>query len=383
MNLPASPAGPKALATLTDRQIFDYLCLNQPATRTQISTALGLSKPTASQGISRLQENRLVSPVEVLPGADAAVRRGRAPESYGINQGYGHLLGLSLEAGTLLGRTTDLAGCIVVQGHRVVPAEASAAQVQQLAGSMVEELTAASSGRTLGAALSQSSPVLRVGVDATALPTPVYPGSSASLVPVVQELTGAPAVLDNDVNWMAVAQARHDQPAAASSMMLLYVGPGIGTALVIDGTVHRGASGTAGELNGLRLAHQTFLQRLAAAGLTEEGSSKVDCTRLAKLLAAGGPVDPLVDSFTLVLAEVLGNLLAFFDPQRLVLCGPLAHFEAFTNSLNQALASRMGSSSSVVEVSELGEDAALRGALFGARAQYLSRLWSNYRIEEA
>lgn len=383
MNQPAPTAGPRALATLTDRQIFDYLCLNQPATRTQISSALGLSKPTASQGISRLEENGLVISVSTDPDPGMTVRRGRAPQSYGINQEFGHLLGISLEAGTLLGRTTDLSGRTVAQGHRVVPAEASATQVQQLAASMVQELCAGSPGATLGAALSQSSPVLRDGSAATALPTPVYPGSSASLAPVVQELTGVPALLDNDVNWMAVAQVQHDLTAVTRSFVLLYVGPGIGTALVIDGTVHRGVSGTAGELSGLRLADQSFLQRLSAAGLTAQGSSKVDYQRLATLLDAKGPVDPLVTALAEVLAEVLGNLLVFFDPHRLVLCGPLAQYAAFAQSLTQALASRMGTGATVLDVSTLGEDAALRGALSGARERYAAQLWSNYREQGA
>ena len=50
-----STAGPRALATLTDIRVFDYLC-KAPATRTRIAADLGISKPTASQAISRLQE---------------------------------------------------------------------------------------------------------------------------------------------------------------------------------------------------------------------------------------------------------------------------------------------------------------------------------------
>lgn len=375
----APSGGPRALARLTDQQIFDYLCVHQPATRTQIATALGLSKPTASQGISRLEEHGLVISVSAEPEIDAAVRRGRAPESYGVNPDYGHLLALSLEAGTLLVRSTDLSGRLLYQAREVVPSSASAGQVQQLAAAMVEQLVTDSAGPTLSAALSQSSPVRRAGGARTALATPVYLGSSASLVPVVQELSGAPAVLDNDVNWMAAAQVQLEAAAPASSFVLLYVGPGIGTALVIDGTVHRGASGMAGELSGLQVSGQSFLQRLSAAGLTEGGSSKVAYQKIVALLAAGGSNDPLVAELARILAEVLANLLSFFDPERLIICGPLAAFPEFTRSLAQALASRMEHGSTRVESSSLGEDAALVGALAGARAQYAQQLWSNYR----
>ncbi|MGO2052233.1 ROK family protein [Glutamicibacter sp. 287] len=381
MSIPAPTSGPRALATLTDRQIFDYLCLRQPATRTDIADSLGLSKPTASQGILRLQENGLVSSVAADYDPKAAVRRGRAPESYGINQDFGHLLGLSLEAGTLLGRTTDLSGRTLADAHLAVPTEASAAAVQQLAADMVQELIAASAGQTLAAGVSQSSPVQRAGEQSTALPTPVYAGSSASVAPLVREQTGAPTSLDNDVNWMAQAQIALDAGRAAGSFVLLYVGPGIGTALVIDSKVHRGASGTAGELSAQRFAEHTFLERLRAAGLTEAGSSRVDCARLLRALSGKEPDDHLVAGLTELLADVLGNLLAFFDPHRLVLCGPLAPFESFTIGLQSALARRMGLGRTEFEVSTLGEDAALRGALHGARSKHLVRLWSSYRAE--
>ncbi|WP_404286858.1 ROK family transcriptional regulator [Glutamicibacter arilaitensis] len=381
MSNPAPASGPRALATLTDRQIFDYLCLRQPATRTEISDSLGLSKPTASQGISRLQENRLVTSVAAERDPQAAVRRGRAPESYGINQSFGHLLGLSLEAGTLLGRTTDLSGRTLANAHHVVPAEATAAQVQEFAAGMVQELCAASPGATLGAAVSQSSPVQRAGERSQALPTPVFPGSSASLAPVVQKLTGAPTSLDNDVNWMAQAQIAVDASSNAQSFVLLYVGPGIGTAMVIDGKVHRGASGTAGELSGQRLAGDTFLERLNAAGLTEAGSSRVDCARLLRSLRGDEPADALVAGLIELLAEVLGNLLEFFDPHRFVLCGPLAPYESFTFGLQRALTRRMELGRTVFEVSSLGEDAALCGALHGARSEYLTQLWLSYRAD--
>ncbi|PQZ98046.1 hypothetical protein CQ019_17625 [Arthrobacter sp. MYb229] len=381
MSTSAPSTGPRALATLTDRQIFDYLCLHQPATRTDMSDSLGLSKPTASQGILRLQENGLVSSVAAEYDPKAAVRRGRAPESYGINQDFGHLLGLSLEAGTLLGRTTDLSGRTVADAHLAVPIEASAEAVQQLAAGMVHELCDASPGKTLRAALSQSSPVQRAGERSTALPTPVFAGSSASLAPVVHELTGAPTSLDNDVNWMAQAQIALDAGRAAQSFVLLYVGPGIGTALVIDSKVHRGASGTAGELSGQRFAEHTFLERLSHAGLTEADSSRVDCARLLRALRGEEPADDLVAGLTELLAEVLGNLLAFFDPHRFVLCGPLAPFESFTFALQSALARRMGPGRTVFEISTLGEDAALHGALHGARSRYLAQLWSSYRAE--
>lgn len=381
-------AGPRALAILTDRQVFDYLCNQQISTRTQIAEDLKISKPTASAATERLMQAGLIS--RLLPplvGEGGEGRRGRAPETYGINPEYGQLLALSLESGMLRLRTTDQGGKPRFDAVQEFSPQASTAQVQEHAARMITEATAHHGAPMLGCALSYSAPVWHpshVQVSRP-LPTPVFAASDARLDEIVRELTGVQPLVDNDVNWMALAQSA-DFPTG-NSTLLVYLGAGIGAALVIEGKVHRGINGTAGELNRWRVGDSGFLDQLAAAGLTRGDTSRLEFEKLAELFATGPEAGQETESqqrspeefFVQLLASVLGNLSGFLNPQALVICGPLADSVPFTQRLHAALGATVDLQSTNFVVRQLGADAALRGALRAAKSQWQDNLWANYR----
>lgn len=84
------------------------------------------------------------------------------------------------------------------------------------------------------------------------VPTEIFPASGANLAGLFDQKT--PVVLDNDVNWMAVAEAENSD----GSLMMLYIGAGLGAGLVIDGKLHRGRHGTAGELENQPPVKRTY-----------------------------------------------------------------------------------------------------------------------------
>src|SRR5258708_3602250 len=63
----------------------------------------------------------------------------------------------------------------------------------------------------------------------------------------VRQQTGLPAWVDNDVNALALGEARYGGGRDARSLVVLAIGTGLGGALVIDGALVRGRSGYAGE----------------------------------------------------------------------------------------------------------------------------------------
>ena len=60
--------------------------------------------------------------------------------------------------------------------------------------------------------------------------------------------TGLPAVVDNDANVAAWAEARHGAAAGYGDVVVLTVGTGIGAGVVLDGRLQRGHSGLGGEI---------------------------------------------------------------------------------------------------------------------------------------
>jgi predicted NBD/HSP70 family sugar kinase len=62
----------------------------------------------------------------------------------------------------------------------------------------------------------------------------------------------APTVVDNDVNLMALGEHQEHYPQVAH-LLFVKVGTGIGCGIVIDGKLHRGAVGSAGDIGHIRV----------------------------------------------------------------------------------------------------------------------------------
>jgi predicted NBD/HSP70 family sugar kinase len=59
---------------------------------------------------------------------------------------------------------------------------------------------------------------------------------------------GVPVAIENDVNLAALAERAGGQAGGARDFVLLWVADGVGMAVVLNGALHRGATGGAGEI---------------------------------------------------------------------------------------------------------------------------------------
>ncbi len=348
--------GPRALAALTDERVVDFLSRG-PSTRSELSARLGISKPTASQSILRLQEFGLVA--EGYSTAEG--KRGRIPERYSLREAYGHVAGIELNAERLTLRACDVTGRVLAERSCGLEASTSEAQVLEAARELDESLQLELGSPRLATGISQAAPVLQQEDGGKqVLPVPNFAASGADLAGLFEKDR---TVLDNDVNWMAVAE----YTPRSGSMLLLYLGAGIGSALVIGGQVYRGRHGLVGELETQRLKGRTLLEHLDAAGLV---GPRILCEKLSDPLSWPLLVEPL--------SQILGNLLGYLDPDTLVVTGPGA-----SAGLTEQLGARLGESVPLagpdVEYSPQGGTKALHGALCAARTLALDRLWSSYR----
>jgi len=349
-----STAGPRALATLTDIRVFDYLCA-APATRTQMSADLGISKPTASQAISRLEENGLATAIE----RPSETKRGRTPERYALRDDFGHLLALCLQAEALQVRATALSGRVLVDRMYPLTPQSSPAEVEKMAATEIARVGRQLKSPLLAAGVSQAAPVLREEAQRV-VPTVIFPASGANLAGLFD--ADIPVILDNDVNWMALAEATDTE----GSLMMLYIGSGLGAGLVIDGKLHRGRHGTAGELENQLLGDKNLREVLGEVGMFQ---TRILWERLADQRTWPAFLKPL--------SQVLANLVGFVDPQQLVVTGP-----AVTEELCKALADEVNDRLLVpvtVRPSSLDAQSAAHGAIAGAREVALLNLWENYR----
>lgn len=129
------------------------------------------------------------------------------------------------------------------------PVEQSQADAIQVMAGLIEKLKSA--------AERQGRPIEGVGmgiaglVDHTrgfVITAPNLP--SWNQFPLAEQLSakvGLPVCLDNDVRAMAMGELAYGAGRGATHMLCLTVGTGVGSAIILNGQIHRGASLTAGE----------------------------------------------------------------------------------------------------------------------------------------
>lgn len=217
----------------------------------------------------------------------------------------------------------------------------------------------------------------------TPLATLVRAGLAAHLAP------DAPVVVQNDVDAHANGEFRHGAAAGARSALVVAVGTGVGSGLIVDGRAVRGAHHVAGEIAHLPTpgAEHLFCPCGRRGHLEAIGSgigmhahylslggdpTRTDARAIA---AAAGAGDETAQRALRESAEAVGRALAgaatLIDPERIVITGGVPHIgTAWWQPMEQAFRAE------VIDVLQgipllsgtLGNDAPLRGASASAWA---------------
>jgi glucokinase len=85
--------------------------------------------------------------------------------------------------------------------------------------------------------------------DQKILHSPNYPSLDGfALVPALQKVLDAPFRIDNDANMAAYGEWKHGAGRDAHSLVLVTIGTGVGSGLILDGRLWHGRCGFAGEI---------------------------------------------------------------------------------------------------------------------------------------
>ncbi|WP_331452549.1 ROK family transcriptional regulator [Streptomyces sp. SS162] len=368
----ATPGTPRVLRAMNDRAALDLMLEHGPLSRARIGTLTGLSKPTASQLLARLQAAGLV----VVTGTSEG-RPGPGAQLYGVNPRAAYAAGLDVNPRRVLAAVADLTGRVVGEFTLPVPRRGRPGAVRQVTDALDGAVRAAGLARrdvhrvVIGTpgAFDPSTGRLRY---ASHLPGWHGPG-------LLEELAAAlpmPVEYENDVNLVAVAEQRLGAAAGYRDFVLLWSEEGLGAALVLGGRLHRGFTGGAGEVGFMPVPGAPLVRNVAKAGsggfqelagarvlpalarelgldVPDRGSPEA-AVRLLRAAAAeeggavaGGEDDAgaygrgkgggsygrgddagaygrLLDSYATGLATGLAALVAVLDPQLVVLSGDVA-----------------------------------------------------------
>ncbi|MFG1806032.1 ROK family protein [Streptomyces sp. NPDC049040] len=346
-----TPGTPRVLRAMNDRAALDLLLEHGTLSRTRIGKLTGLSKPTASQLLARLEAAGLV-----LATGTTAGRPGPNAQLYSVNPAAAHVAGLDVTTERIRAAVADITGRTVGSFRLPTP--------HHRAGSAVEQVVQALDGAVKAAGLNRAD--LHRGVIGT--PGAFDPSTGrlryASHLPgwhspaLLDELAAAlpmPLEYDNDVNLAAVAEQRIGAARGHDDFVLLWNEEGIGAALMIGGRLHRGWTGGAGEVGFLPVPGTPLVRNVTRTnnGGFQELAGCNAVLRHAAELGLDIPEGPLADAAAAVLCRAaaahreggqdgtgphaellarcatgmavgLASVVAVLDPELIVLAGDVA-----------------------------------------------------------
>lgn len=255
--MPTRAGRPRLLREINDRAALDLLIARGVMTRGQLVAATGLSKPTTSQLLNRLEAAGLVTTTGLTSGA-----RGPSAQLYAIDARAGYAAGVDVAPRNIVAAVSDITGRVLATVSRKADMRRSGDPARDVVGvirAAVEEagISPSALGHVAVASPGVHDPDRDLLKHAEHMPAWARPGLLASL----QRHVRVPVTIENDVNVVAVAERRNGAAIDASSFALLWVGSGLGLAIDLAGTLHRGATGGAGEvgympLSGFRAPHR-------------------------------------------------------------------------------------------------------------------------------
>jgi predicted NBD/HSP70 family sugar kinase len=155
---------------------------------------------------------------------------------------------------------------------------------------------------------------------------------------LLAEAVRGPVVVDNDVNWAARAE-RDAAGQAWTDVFYLYLGEGLGGAVISDGDVRRGHSGIAGEVAHMITAGpdgtaMRFIDVFGALGLRYPDSTAIDVSALDT--AIGDSTGKVLGALAGAVSGVLSSVIALCDPELIVLGGPWGGRSAVVDAVRAA-----------------------------------------------
>lgn len=288
------------LRSLTDEHVLRGLMRHRRLTRAELAAETGISKPTIGESVRRLTALGLV--VDTGERTVGGRGRGRVGSYYGLAD-PGVALAVSIGPEGVVAEQVDAFGDVVARASRSL---ARPARPDDVAAA----LRAVAAPARL-AVVSAADPVDRATGRMVQLPDSPFLIGELDPVALLAPQVDGPVTVDNDVNWAARAE-----PGPAD-FVYVYLGEGLGCAIVSDGEVRRGHGGLAGEVAHLVTvgpggAATPFIEVFGELGLRQPGSTAIDVARVPEF------AEPVARA----VGGVLSAVVALADPAEVVIGGP-------------------------------------------------------------
>lgn len=245
MTIESIQADPKYIKYINKKQVLHYIKQHQGKSRSEISKALTISKPTASKIVDELLEEGWLTETE---STKKNTQGGRKPFQVYFNSHAQCIVGIDIGGTTVEIALVNLDGDII--GKSSFPTQ------KYLQNSLTEKISQAvfdliskqnlDSSQILGAGIGvpgMTDVEKGIVIDAPSLGWKQYP-----LKEKMKTLLPFPIYIDNDVNVAALGEHWKGAGRNKENILLITLGTGVGCGLIINNQLYRGATFAAGEI---------------------------------------------------------------------------------------------------------------------------------------
>lgn len=316
--------------------LFQLLRDGLPRTRADLALLTGQARSTVAARVDLLLASGLVA-----PAGEASSTGGRPPATFAFSPSARILLAVDLGATHARLAVTDLASTVLAEHHEALAIadgpDAVLDRVAAIGTKLVEQ-----AGRTMGELAAVGVGLPGPVEHSTGRPTnpPIMPGWDDADVPgMLRHLLGAPVLVDNDVNIMALGEHWAEFPDV-DHLLFVKVATGIGAGVISDGQIRRGAQGAAGDLGHIavpggkallcRCGNTGCLEALAsgravAVALSAEGIPATSSADVVALVRSGNvAASHAVREAGRTIGGVLAACVSMLNPSVIVIGGNLA-----------------------------------------------------------
>ena len=385
--------------------ILDLVRRGPAHSRSELIERSGLSRAVVTQRVNELLgRGFLIETVAPSTG-------GRPPKQLMFRADAGHVLVADVGATSIDVALADATGTILARAGERADVAAGPEVVLDRVDALFERLLAEhqAPGELWGLGIGVPGPVeFRTGHP---ISPPIMPGWEGYAVRErFSQQHGVPVWVDNDVNIMALGERRSGLAHDHRNFIYVKVGTGIGSGIVSNGRIHRGALGSAGDIGHIQVVGNggqvcrcgkiDCLEALAGgAALAREGTLLAqggESERLATILADRGEISAreviraarvgdgaalgLLNRSATLVGQTLAGLANFFNPSLIVIGGGVAHAgDAYLATIRQVIYARstaLATRELLVQVSQLGN----RAGVIGAASMVLDELFSEEQL---
>ncbi|MCF6410069.1 ROK family transcriptional regulator [Pseudalkalibacillus salsuginis] len=379
------------IKNMNTKIVLDCIIEHEPISRAEISKRVKISKPTVSQLVNQLLLDGYV--YEVGMGSSTTTG-GRKPVQLCFNARNAYIIGVDIGGSKVASGLTDLKGN--VHTYREFPTQDFLnkdlfKRLKKDVQSMLDELELTNRDLLgLGVGIAGVTNVEKgIVVEAPALEWENFP-----IKEKLEAHFDLPIFVDNDVNITVLGEHWIGAGEDKSNIIYISIGTGIGSGIILNGSLYRGSNYSAGEI-GYQVTDRIrardfnpvvkgfgFLESMAGGisigeQLSERINKKVTAKEAFELSDKGDEDAREVIDFAIEnLGIGISNYISLLDPEIIILGGGISgSYERFKGKIQDIIGKFTPGKCKVIPTS-LGKEA----GVIGASALFLKEYDSIFKI---